>query len=42
MRIRQLLWLLALASANAEDSKPVFPHADWEHVAAAESVIPSV
>src|SRR5262244_2760504 len=37
MRIRQFLMLvLALASARAEDLKPVFPRADWEHVAAAE------
>src|SRR6185369_6075927 len=38
MRIRQLLlFLLALASARAEDLKPVFPHADWEHVAGPEA-----
>jgi len=37
MPIRQFLMLvLALASARAEDLKPVFPRADWEHVAAAE------
>src|SRR5438552_1683721 len=38
MRIRELvLLLLGLAFARADDLKPVFPGADWEHVPGPEA-----